>query len=1347
MTSTNNLVAVQNSSYLQSLVDYVLDVKPFRTKLAASGAVSEEYVFSDNMSVKFDIDEFTRIYVGADTVPFSPEAYARAPQMQRSSSWITNYVSDAIRRTWQIPNISYPKLASHSSLHTFVEGQHNYFGIPGLSVGVFDQKRWDNVGPAEVRKNGEIQQDGVDYFLSHGIFSFDTVGDVNGVPSWIQHDLNNSIPSVQDVLGEMPTDDVLATDGVLDSIPPGSLAAYAAFEPSAGSLLYRDVYRLGGSLTNIYGETYEEFTATCVSLNPATLEVRSPNEDGVLGTVQLGEIFTLLDGSGNVRIRFTFEEELNQPLETAEIGDFYEIVPFHKVTVAPGVPEETWSLIKSNPIGIATKPVWAPNPAIIRPEDVGLTIHARSIENTPESNWSLIFDGNGNYTLTGINVSTGTPIPGYPLTKSLVEGCSYADSNIAFTIHPVDSGFEAGDTFTWSVSRKKGHYKVFGSVSGWTKDVYTNRDAEVGKFFWNGKIGFKIPKLELFAEVYNSTIASSPSGDFQTWKTVISNNQVLRDVSYRDGLFLTTGDNQIVGASANGNRWTSDIASIFAPDPNQLFIVQGENGTIGTSSDGVTWYRQNTGVNAVLRGSTFIPNFLASVGSTTNDLNCFIVVGDTGSILTSVDGYSWAIQNAGTNASLYQIAWSNDSIIAVGTNGTILRSVDRLTWTQVNNSGSTSDLRAVHYRQPDATYPQGIFIAAGTNGTILRSTDGGFNWFDLNQFPGSTAEFTSIAYGNGTYVAVGPTGNVAQSEDGQVWTMYSGKIFNSITFGLDDQGNGIFVAVGGSTNDIPQFTPSATRPPVSVMAEPSTYKITFTEASDSANGIPGKATVVNNIRGYGENLVTGREWADDWIAFKLDTITGLYDYSVGDVIYVHVAPTLPFPSNMEQFSAYIGYDSMRYDTVGYDDGDGDRNARYPSFYNTDLYALYHSHGAVVFPDISAGDNIIIDKAVKDLIYLKIEGSTAAHPELGAVNDWVPLYFKYSDSASVLQNPNVPKPADFSDLALVMQAYSAASGQLAFTVSAPRFEKTNRSWRCTLVFANGFFQRYLPAQTKYTIATFPDNNYGQTIRVKISEALKVYARIKMDLNDIMMVGVSDSDPITFLVTKEIFFGEGPITGYWRWEDGTPPTIPAEDGVGSWRFITPFNTPDDQAWTYPFTINVAEGGAVIADPYDMRPYDTFWYDYSGAVPFWQIYKNDSVVPTESGNPETASSRITDGLQISIYDTGTMATATVLTYDFSVLQPSTEVVPSLTAGMVISSVQQADEFRVTLVNAAGMPSNLIFASNDDLGSLVSVPAEFTSYETVDSMGLPVIATDTNSVTFSKPSSVSYPFRLWIV
>lgn len=1348
MTSTNNSVAVQNSSYLQSLVDYVLDVKPFRTKLAASGAVSEEYVFSDNMSVKFDIKENIRAYLGADLAPFSPEAYSRAPQMQRSRSWVTNYVSDAIRRTWLVPNISYPKLAGHSSLSTFVEGQHNYFGIPGLSTGVFDQKRWDNVGPAEVRKNGQIQQDGVDYFLSHGVFSFDAVGVVNGVPSWIQHYLNNSIPTIQDVLGEMATDDILNTDNVINSIPPGSLAAYAAFEPSAGALLYQNVYRLGGSLSNIYGETYEEFTAVCISTNPATLEIRSPNEEGVLGTVQLGETFTLYDGDGLIRIRFTFEEELNQPLETAEVGDFYEIVPFHKVTVSPTAPEETWSLIKSNPIGVVSTPVWSPNPTLDRAIDPALTVHARSIENTPKSNWSIIFSSNGNYTLTAVDTDTNLPLAGYPITKSLIDGCSHADGMIAFTLHPVDEGFTAGDTFTWSISEKKGHYKVFGSVSGWTTDLYTGRDAEVGKFFWNGKIGFKIPKLELFAEVYNSTIATSPSGDFQSWKTTISNSQVLRDVSYRDGLFLTTGDNQIVGASTNGSKWTSDIASIFTPDANQILIVHGENGTIGRSTDGVVWYSQNTGVNVVLRASTMIPNFLASEGSSINDLNCFIVVGDAGTILTSVDGLSWAIQNSGTTESLYQITWSNDSIIAVGTNGTILRSEDRITWTPVNTSGNSSDLRAVHYRAPDATYPQGVFIAMGTNATVLRSTDGGFTWFDLNAFPGSTAEFTSIAYGNGTYVAVGPSGTVAQSDDGFVWTSYSGKIFNSVAFGYDEQGNGIFVAVGGSTNDIPQFTPSSTRPSVSVMAEPSTYIITFTEASDSANGIPGRATVFNNIRNYGPNLVTGQEWSDDWISFKLDTIAGLYDYSVGDVIYVHVAPTLPFPSDIEQFATYMGYDAARYDTIGYDSGLDNRNARRPSFYNSDLYPLYHSHGAVIFPDTQTGDGLEIDKAAKDLIYLKVEGATAAHPELGAVNDWIPLYFKYFDRREALTDPYSEAYAHFSDLSLVMYAYSAATGQPVMRIHGARYEKTNRLSRCIVVIDRDFFNEYLPAQTKYTIATFPDNNYGQTIRVKISEALKVYARIKIDLNDIMMVSFEEQEIISLEPTS-IFFGEGPITGYWRWEDeeGYPPSSPPVDGVGGWRFITPFNSPEDQAWLYPFSISVTEGGAVIADPYDMNPYDTFLYDYTGVVPIWQIYKRDTSVPEESGSPDVAVSRITDGLQFSIVNTATFSTTTVLTYDFDVLQPIAETIPSLTTGMVITSAQQADEFKITLVNAPSMPANLIFAPNDNLGALVSVPAEFTAYEMLDSGGSPIIATDPNSVTFSLPPGVTYPFRLWIV
>ena len=908
---------------------------------------------------------------------------------------------------------------------------------------------------------------------------------------------------------------------------------------------------------------------------------------------------------------------------------------------------------------------------------------------------------------------------------------------------------------------------------------------------------------------------------------------------------------------------------------------------------------------------------MASEGSLVNDLNCFIVVGDTGTILTSVDGLSWAIQNSGTTESLYQITWSNDSIIAVGTNGTILRSEDRITWTPVNTSGNSSDLRAVHYREPDETHPQGIFIAMGTNATVLRSTDGGFTWFDLNAFPGSTAEFTSIAYGNGTYVAVGPSGTVAQSDDGFVWTSYSGKIFNSVAFGYDDQGNGVFVAVGGSTNNIPQFDKNPNKPTVSVLAEPSTYAITFTQASDSENGIPGKATVFNNIRGYGRELVTGRKqkliagstehpwlplpagspfdfvceiphalvefapdssyriatqnivvssitaidqwgqsstlnsseyafenyiqgstpfirlfcnrsdildiniedsdtgyWEDDWVSFRINTIAGLYDYSVGDVIYVHVAPTLPFPSDIEQFATYMGYDAARYDTIGYDSGLDNRNARRPSFYNSDLYPLYHSHGAVIFPDTQTGDELEIDKAVKDLIYLKVEGATAAHPELGAVNDWVPIYFTYADSASVLRprnktltavsdgvtpvqinvgeavsenflqvyiggnlaesseytvsgsvitlnsviaaneyvvvvySPDLPKPAYFSDLALVIQAYSAATGQPVMRIHGARYEKTNRLSRCVVVIDEDFFNEYLPAQTKYTIATFPDNNYGQTIRVKISEALKVYARIKIDLNDIMMVSFEEQEIISLEPTS-IFFGEGPITGYWRWEDeeGNPPSSPPVDGVGGWRFITPFNSPEDQAWLYPFSISVTEGGAVIADPYDMNPYDTFLYDYTGVVPIWQIYKRDTSVPEESGSPDVAVSRITDGLQFSIVNTTTFSTTTVLTYDFDVLQPPAETVPSLTTGMVITPAQQADEFKITLVNAPSMPANLIFAPNDNLGALVSVPAEFTAYEMLDSGGSPIIATDPNSVTFSLPPGVTYPFRLWIV
>ena len=1326
MTSTNN-VAVQTSTYLQSLVDYVLDVKPFRTKLAVSGAVSEQYLFSDNLNVKLTETESLKAFLGADLLPSSFTALG--VRTRETNSWYQEIISDGVRVNWPMPNITIPKFSSSARLENFTIGVNDYQGIPGLISGVVDPKRWDGPGITDVRVNGVHQQDTVDYFLSHGVFSFDTVGVQNGVPSWIQHDLNMAVPTIEAIEGAMATGEMLPLPPPYSkSIPASTLAAYAAFSPLPGDLSYAEIQRTGGTITAITGETYEEFYLKCTSLLPATLSVYSNGDHStVLGTVVLGSTFTLTDSvTSKTRIQFTYTYEVGHTVETATLDDEYLITPANRVVVSPDAPQETWSLIKTNPIGLASKPQWFPNPLYTRTAVPALEIHTRSVEGTPASSWTLTFNGDGTYILN-------STLSGYPLTLSLIEGCSYRDANIAFTLIPTVDGWKSGDTFSWEISNSKPGYKVYGTVSGWQPD------ASVGYWYWNGKIGFKVPSLEMFAEVYNSTISSSTTGDALTWFTNVSGFQVFNSVSYSNGAFFAAGNDSIVGASADGVTWTNDIASLFAPPAgsHELLIVTGSGGTIAISADGITWHKERSGVTADLHASVNIPNFLASASSTVNDLNCIIVVGDAGTILTSIDGAGWAIQNSGTTENLNDIAWSNDGIIAVGDNGVILKSLDRLTWTPVT-SNTTANLEAILYVAPTGAHPQGVFTVVGTLGTILRSTDGGNTWSNLAQFSDGT--FSSVAYGNGEYVAVGPTGHVAKSADGIVWTRYSGKIYNSIAYG-----DGTFVAVGGSRNSTPQFIPLS---PVSAMAVPSTYTITFTSPSDAAHGVKGEATVYHNIDGFKSNLKSDTPWADDVVSFQLNTIPGTYDYSIGDVVYVYVSP------------------DYRGNITPPEPGQDKIDLHIPYLYNNEMYPLYHSYGAVIFPNAVAGDSIVVDKANFDKIKFRITGASGAYPELAAQDDWVPLFFKYSDMVD--SSMNSTSAAEFSDLSMFVEAFSAATGERVFYITSPRYLKTNRSAQSVLTIDSAFFAKYLPFNTKYSIVVQPDQSYGQTIRVKVTDNLKIYARIQLVLADPIFITIADDAPDHLEIISEMFFGDGPITGYWRWEETTPPTVgPPATG---WVYVTPFSDPTDQAWSYPFSIAVAEGGAVIIDDYDMSPYDVIAYDVNGTVPFIQIYESPS---NETGD-EVATSSITDGLSILMtvvgaynfdeydvagYDTDAydFAEAAVppedagettlnLTFDFNVLQPGgPSTVPATAPGLLITS--DATNYIITLVNAPGPSSNIVYAPESNHANLGSEPAVMTTSAYLDSNGDLITVTDPNSITFALPAGITSPFRLWIV
>lgn len=124
------------------------------------------------------------------------------------------------------------------------------------------------------------------------------------------------------------------------------------------------------------------------------------------------------------------------------------------------------------------KPFTDPYPIYLISKNYGhLTVYPKSFINSPAQTWLVTITGSDSFSVEGS--STGPEKDG-----KISE--SYDNGLIHFTIFPSRDGYQVGDRFSVSVQGEKPSYLVFGSDSGFHKP------ATVGKWYWNGKIGFKI---------------------------------------------------------------------------------------------------------------------------------------------------------------------------------------------------------------------------------------------------------------------------------------------------------------------------------------------------------------------------------------------------------------------------------------------------------------------------------------------------------------------------------------------------------------------------------------------------------------------------------------------------------------------------------------------------------------------------------------------------------------------------------------------------------------------------------------------------------------------------------------
>ena len=96
-----------------------------------------------------------------------------------------------------------------------------------------------------------------------------------------------------------------------------------------------------------------------------------------------------------------------------------------------------------------------------------------------------------------------------------------------------------------------------------------------------------------------------------------------------------------------------------------------------------------------------------------------MTVGDSGSIITSSDGNTWAKRNSGTSEEFLGVTYGNGIFLTIGLDGNILISPDGTTWIEgfYEKSNSYGFFKAV-------TYGNGLFVTVSKNGNIQTSPDG-----------------------------------------------------------------------------------------------------------------------------------------------------------------------------------------------------------------------------------------------------------------------------------------------------------------------------------------------------------------------------------------------------------------------------------------------------------------------------------------------------------------------------------------------------------------------------------------------------------------------------------------------
>ena len=324
---------------------------------------------------------------------------------------------------------------------------------------------------------------------------------------------------------------------------------------------------------------------------------------------------------------------------------------------------------------------------------------------------------------------------------------------------------------------------------------------------------------KLFVAVGDVTILTSSDGI--NWNNLTINGISINKISYSNisKIFTIVGDDGKIGYSYDLTNWTlignkigNCLETIYIPKMNKYVVLGGDK--IYATSDFINWelsngvsslidmtYSNKLDLLVIVSSSTYytptdFPNISAhtipynvSAHSVcySEELELFVMVGESGAILTSTDGTNWTQQNSNTNVNLNKVYYFSEKEMFVAIGKTILTSTDGINWTQryTTLDFSIDVLNSMCYSKNLDLFVVIVNSSDYSNVGVITSSDG-INWSELislKDFAGAHYLY-SITYSEklGLFMIVGTSGTLLISSNIINWNIVDSNVSNSDLF-------------------------------------------------------------------------------------------------------------------------------------------------------------------------------------------------------------------------------------------------------------------------------------------------------------------------------------------------------------------------------------------------------------------------------------------------------------------------------------------------------------------------------------------------------------------------------------